>query len=47
MWSTRKLCIGISANLVLATVLAFGLDLADRAFPPPLGKGAGSLDRSP
>ncbi len=38
MWSTRKLCIGISANLVLATVLAFGLDLADRTFPPPLEK---------
>jgi penicillin-binding protein 1C len=38
MWSTRTLCIGISANLVLATLLAFGLDLADRAFPPPLEK---------
>jgi penicillin-binding protein 1C len=38
MWPTRKLRIGISANLVLATVLAFGLDLADRTFPPPLEK---------
>ena len=38
MWSSRKICIGISANLVLATMLAFGLDAADRAFPPPLEK---------
>ncbi len=32
----RTFCIGVSANLVLATALAFGLDAADRAFPPPL-----------
>lgn len=38
MFTWRTFCIGISANLVLATVLAFGLDGADRAFPPPLDK---------
>ncbi|SDP17982.1 penicillin-binding protein 1C [Phyllobacterium sp. OV277] len=36
MITWRTFCIGISANLVVATVLAFGLDLADRKFPPPL-----------
>lgn len=34
----RKLCIGMAANLALATTLAFGLDAADRAYPPPLQK---------
>ena len=36
MAAWRIFCIGVSANLVLATVLAFGLDAADHAFPPPL-----------
>ncbi len=36
MITWRTFCIGLSANLVVATVLAFGLDLADRKFPPPL-----------
>ncbi|MRG56210.1 penicillin-binding protein 1C [Phyllobacterium sp. SYP-B3895] len=34
----RKLCIGMAANLALAATLAFGLDAADRAYPPPLQK---------
>ncbi|MCO4318640.1 penicillin-binding protein 1C [Phyllobacterium sp. 21LDTY02-6] len=38
MWSMRKICLCVSANLVLAATLAFGLDAADRAFPPPLQK---------
>ncbi|MEJ1118227.1 penicillin-binding protein 1C [Phyllobacterium sp. CCNWLW109] len=38
MLTWRTFCIGVSANLVLATLLAFGLDAADRAFPPPLEK---------
>jgi penicillin-binding protein 1C len=38
MFTWRTLCIGVSANLVLATALAFGLDAADHAFPPPLEK---------
>ena len=38
MAAWRIFCIGVSANLVLATVLAFGLDAADHAFPPPLEK---------
>lgn len=38
MLTRRIFCIGVSANLVLATVLAFGLDAADHAFPPPLEK---------
>ncbi|MGH6862567.1 MAG: transglycosylase domain-containing protein, partial [Phyllobacterium sp.] len=44
MLTWRRLCIGVSANLVLATLLAFGLDLADRRFPPPLGH-AGEVSR--
>ncbi|MDQ0998293.1 penicillin-binding protein 1C [Phyllobacterium ifriqiyense] len=38
MLTWRTFCIGVSANLVLATLLAFGLDAADHAFPPPLEK---------
>jgi penicillin-binding protein 1C len=38
MLTWRTFGIGVSANLVLATMLAFGLDAADRAFPPPLEK---------
>ncbi|MEK1850536.1 MAG: penicillin-binding protein 1C [Phyllobacterium sp.] len=38
MLTWRTFCIGVSANSVLATMLAFGLDAADRAFPPPLEK---------
>jgi penicillin-binding protein 1C len=38
MSAWRTFCIGVSANLVLATTLAFGLEAADRAFPPPLEK---------
>ncbi|MDA4629975.1 transglycosylase domain-containing protein, partial [Escherichia coli] len=38
MITWRTFCIGISANLVVATALAFGLDLADKKFPPPLEK---------
>lgn len=38
MLTWRTFCIGVSANLVLATLLAFGLDAADLAFPPPLEK---------
>ncbi|MEP7455926.1 penicillin-binding protein 1C [Phyllobacterium sp. SB3] len=38
MFTWRTFYIGVSANLVLATVMAFGLDAADHAFPPPLEK---------
>jgi penicillin-binding protein 1C len=38
MLTWRTFCMGVSVNLVLATMLAFGLDAADRAFPPPLEK---------
>ncbi|MHC1549933.1 penicillin-binding protein 1C [Phyllobacterium sp. K27] len=38
MFTWRTFCIGVSVNLVLATVLAFGLDTVDRVFPPPLEK---------
>lgn len=38
MLTWRTFCIGVSVNLVLATLLAFGLDAADHAFPPPLEK---------
>ena len=38
MLTWRKFGIGMAANLVLAGLLAFGLDAADRAFPPPLDK---------
>lgn len=38
MFTWRTFCIGVSVNLVLATVMAFGLDAADHAFPPPLEK---------
>ncbi|NTS30425.1 penicillin-binding protein 1C [Phyllobacterium sp. BT25] len=34
----RKLSIGMAANLALAATLAFSLDAADRAYPPPLQK---------
>ena len=34
----RKLGIGVSATSLLAVAAAFGLDAADRAFPPPLQK---------
>ncbi len=38
MFTWRTFCIGVAANLVVATALAFGLDTADRAFPPLLEK---------
>ncbi|MDR6633523.1 penicillin-binding protein 1C [Phyllobacterium sp. 1468] len=34
----KRLIFYLSSNLLTAAVLAFGLDLADRAFPPPLEK---------